>query len=190
MMNMMNTTSGFGLLWILHILSVLAFFTGFVFLIVLAIKTLTNAKLKSWALWLIIGGAVVCLFTIGMTGRLWTGYGMSGFGSFGMMPMMWGNTTQNNPEEDAAQAKEETEGKAIYDKLQAKQVTCANLADSDFELIGEYVMGQKLGAAHGQMNDRIKQMMGTESEEQMHISLGKNATGCTDKTSSFRGMMQ
>ncbi len=70
---------GFPILWALHILSVLAFLSGIILLIILAAKTLTHAQLKSWALWLLIGGGVVCLLTIGMMGHTW--------GSFAHMRM-------------------------------------------------------------------------------------------------------
>ena len=71
------TTTGWNLgltaLWGLHILSVVAFFTGVLFLIVLAIKTFTPAQLKTWAIGLLIGGTILCLFTIAITGRPWIG---------------------------------------------------------------------------------------------------------------------
>lgn len=192
---MMNNTMlggwgfGFGILWALHILAVIAFFTGVIFLIMLATKTLTHAQLKSWGWSLVLGGTLVCLLTIGMMGHAWNNYGMRGFGLNG--GMMRGNFEQSDNEQTSSQAAEEAEGKALYDKLQTKQTTCADLKDGDFELIGEYVMGQQLGGAHGQMNDRIKQMMGDASEEQMHILLGKNATGCLSGTQSSltNGMM-
>jgi hypothetical protein len=76
-MEPMMTTTGwdFGLtaLWGLHILSVVSFFTGVLFLIVLAIKTFTPAQLKSWAIWLMVVGTIVYLFTIAITGRPWIG---------------------------------------------------------------------------------------------------------------------
>ena len=81
MFNMMNTTGiqyGFITLWGLHILSVIAFFVGLIFLVVLAIKTFTPAQLKSWAIWLMVGGTVVCLFTIGVLGRPWIGMRFGG----------------------------------------------------------------------------------------------------------------
>ena len=76
MFSMMTTTGsnfGFIVLWSLHILSVIAFFTGVLFLIFFAIKTFTPAQLKSWAIGLIIGGALVCLFTIAARGGPWVG---------------------------------------------------------------------------------------------------------------------
>lgn len=73
---MMATTGwnyGFIALWGLHVLSVVAFFTGVLFLIVLAIKTFNAAQLKNWAIWLLGLGTVVCLFTIAIIGRPWIG---------------------------------------------------------------------------------------------------------------------
>ncbi|HLC75601.1 MAG TPA: hypothetical protein VJB82_00575 [Candidatus Peribacterales bacterium] len=90
---MMTTTGsnlGFIVLWSLHILSVIAFFTGVLFLIVLAVKTFSPTQLKNWAIWLMIGGAVVCLFTIAARGGPWVGgYGrMSGMQMQNMGRMM------------------------------------------------------------------------------------------------------
>lgn len=88
MMNsVFNVGFGFTILWGLHILSVVAFLTGVIFLIALAIKTFTHDQLKKWALWLIIVGSILCLITISMTGRPWTSYSKNGFGMMndGMM---------------------------------------------------------------------------------------------------------
>lgn len=73
-MNIAGWDYGFIVLWGLHVLSVVAFFTGFLFLVVLAIKTFTPKQLKSWALWLMAAGTIACLFTIALTGRLWMGH--------------------------------------------------------------------------------------------------------------------
>lgn len=82
----MMTTTGWNLgliaLWGLHILSVVAFFSGVLFLLVLAIKTFTPAQLKSWAIGLLIVGTVLCLFTVAIIGRPWIGLGL--YGSSGM----------------------------------------------------------------------------------------------------------
>src|SRR3989338_8483447 len=69
-------------LWGLHVLAVVAFFTGVLFLVILALKTFTPAQLKSWAIGLMIVGAIVCLLTIGMIGRPWVG--LMGYGNAGM----------------------------------------------------------------------------------------------------------
>ena len=90
MFTMMNSTGmgyGFVVLWSLHILSVIAFFTGVLFLIFFAIKTLTPAQLKNWAIGLMIGGAIVCLFTIAARGGPWIGGQFSGKSGMQMQTM-------------------------------------------------------------------------------------------------------
>ena len=196
MMNMMNTTgwgSGLIFFWGLHVVSVLVFGIGVALLLFWAFKKLSERDLWKWGWILMVIGTILCLLTV----PAWSSFGMGRFGGglgrtgYGMMPMMRGADTQNG--DDTAQSKEEADGKALYEKLQAKQATCADLADSDFELIGEYFMGQRAGASHEQMNAMIKQMMGTQGEEQMHIILGRNQTGCLSGTQSssqpYGGMM-
>lgn len=75
-------------------------------------------------------------------------------------------------------AEEEARGKAIYDSLQAKQKICTDLKDADYELLGEYFMGQRLGGAHESMNNMMKFMLGEAGEEQMHVVMGKRLSGC------------
>ncbi|RJQ25453.1 hypothetical protein C4577_05525 [Candidatus Parcubacteria bacterium] len=89
----------------------------------------------------------------------------------------WGNTST---------AQEEAEGKAIWDKLQAKQLECKNLTDDDFEVLGDYFMGQSIGNTerHTAMDQMMKGMMGEQGEEQMHIVIGKRSSGC-DPNASF-----
>ena len=89
-----------------------------------------------------------------------------------------------SPEQIKEQQQEQTEGKLFFDQLQSKQTTCDKLTDSDFEKIGEYIMDQQLGNtnSHIQMNDRIKQMMGDQGEERMHIAIAKSVTSCDKST--------
>lgn len=77
-------------------------------------------------------------------------------------------------------AREEAEGKEIWEKLQAKQLECKNLTDDDFGSLGEYFMGQFTGNTerHAAMNQMMTSMMGENGEEQMHITLGKRSSGC------------
>ena len=49
---------------ILHFLGALAVFIGIVLLLMWAFKHLPPAQLKKWGLILLIGGAVVCMFTL------------------------------------------------------------------------------------------------------------------------------
>lgn len=82
--------------------------------------------------------------------------------------------------------REEAEGKIVWEKLQAKQTTCANLSDENFGTLGEYFMGRMMGGSHEAMNNMITQMMGEKSEEQMHVVMGKRMSGC-DKSAELPG---
>lgn len=77
-------------------------------------------------------------------------------------------------------AQEEAEGKEVWDKLQAKGVTCDSLSDADFGALGEYFMGQSIGNTqqHVLMNQMMMNMMGEKGEEQMHVAMGKRLSGC------------
>lgn len=75
-------------------------------------------------------------------------------------------------------AREQREGKEVWEKLQAKQVECNNLTDDNFEVLGEYFMGQMAGGFHEAMNNTMVRMMGEEGEKQMHIAMGKRNSSC------------
>lgn len=75
-------------------------------------------------------------------------------------------------------ALEESQGKSIYDKLQTKQTNCSNLVDNDFELLGDYFMGQMMGSSHATMDTLMSQRMGEDNNKLMHITLGKRLSGC------------
>ena len=75
-------------------------------------------------------------------------------------------------------AREEQEGKELWDKLQAKEVACENLSGEQFGVLGEYFMGQMMGDSHAAMNAMMMQMHGEEGEEQIHIVMGKRLSGC------------
>lgn len=118
-------------------------------------------------------------------------FGMMGQGMMGN-PLLYGDEEFQN-DNATPQSQEETNGKALYDQLQSKQKSCTDLSDNDFELIGEYAMGQRIGASHEQMNQMMQRMMGVTGEEQMHILMGRNVSGCQGSASSTgafpRGMM-
>lgn len=75
-------------------------------------------------------------------------------------------------------AREEAEGKEIWEKLQAKQLECEDLTDENYGSLGEYYMGQMTGNSHAAMNTMMERMMGKEGEEQMHLVMGKRLSGC------------
>ncbi len=74
--------------------------------------------------------------------------------------------------------REEQEGKELWNKLQAKEATCTDLKDEQFGVLGEYYMGQMMGASHASMNAMMMQMHGEDGEEQIHIAMGKRLSGC------------
>ena len=80
--------------------------------------------------------------------------------------------------------REEQEGKEVWDKLQAKELTCENLSDEQFGVLGEYFMGQMAGDSHAAMNAMMIQTHGEEGEEQIHIVMGKRFSGC-DTSAAF-----
>jgi len=77
-------------------------------------------------------------------------------------------------------ASEEAEGKAIWEKLQAKKLECKDLTNDNYAVLGEYFMGQSIGNTqrHAAMNQMMTGMMGEEGEEQMHVAIGKRLSGC------------
>src|SRR3989344_3312112 len=81
-------------------------------------------------------------------------------------------------------AREEQEGKELWNKLQAKEVSCADLSDEQYGVLGEYFMGQMAGDLHAAMNAMMIQTHGEEGEEQIHIVMGKRLSGC-DTSAAF-----
>jgi hypothetical protein len=94
----------------------------------------------------------------------------------GMMGQNFFNTQQSVDSTTTAQ--DEAEGKAVWDKLQSKQVDCKNLTDDDYDVLGDYFMGLMAGGNHAAMNESMVRMMGDEGEKQMHIVMGKRFSGC------------
>ncbi len=92
--------------------------------------------------------------------------------------MMYPATTGVSSEQSNQTAQDEAAGKAIFDKLQAGQVQCSQLTDDDFDVLGDYFMGQMMGSAHTAMNARLEQQLGSDGEKQMHVVMGKRLSGC------------
>lgn len=83
---------------------------------------------------------------------------------------------------------EEQEGREVWEKLQSKELSCANLDDEQFATLGEYFMGQMMGNSHPAMNAMMIQAHGEEGEEQIHITMGKRLSGCeTSATFPMQG---
>lgn len=96
--------------------------------------------------------------------------------------MMWGVNTnlQLSATPSAEDISDVKKGQELYTQFLDKKISCNTVKDEDFEKIGEYVMEQRFSSTeqHIAMNNKAKQMMGETGEEQMHIRLGRNATGC------------
>lgn len=90
---------------------------------------------------------------------------------------------------DGHTAREEAEGKEVWEKLQDEELQCENLTDENFGALGEYFMGQMMGDSHESMNNMMIQMMGEEGEEEMHVALGKRMSGCEPNAAMPQNMM-
>ena len=98
----------------------------------------------------------------------------------------------NNTEtqgDDGHTAREETEGKELWGKLQASELKCEDLSDENFGALGEYFMGQMAGDSHEAMNNMMTAMMGVEGEEEMHIAMGKRMSNCEPNAAMPQNMM-
>src|SRR3989338_9148734 len=102
-------------------------------------------------------------------------FGFALFPSFSLAQGMMGNTATVS---NCHTAREEAEGKAVWEKLQTKELACEDLSDDNFGTLGEYFMGQMMGNSHEAMNNMMIQMMGEQGEEQMHAVMGKRLSGC------------
>src|SRR3990172_5359585 len=94
------------------------------------------------------------------------------------------NTTVDWNEVVEHTTREEQEGKDVWNKLQAKDVACADLNDEQYGVLGEYFMGQMAGESHAAMNAMMIQAHGEDGEEQIHIVMGKRLSGC-DTSAAF-----
>lgn len=88
------------------------------------------------------------------------------------------------------QEQEVARGQMLYEKVRAKETSCADVRDVDFELMGEYFMSQNMPMAeHDMMNERLEAMMGHEGEEMVHVNIGRHGSNCDTGTASVAGNM-
>lgn len=102
---------------------------------------------------------------------------------------MMGGSQSVSQSDDGHTVREEAEGKEVWEKLQAEELTCENLTDENFGALGEYFMGQMMGDSHESMNNMMIQMMGEEGEEEMHVALGKRMSECESNAAMPQNMM-
>src|SRR3989338_1907862 len=95
----------------------------------------------------------------------------SGMGGFSNTTVDWNEVIEHT-------AREEQEGKELWNKLQAKEAACENLNDEQYGVLGEYFMGTMAGESHAAMNAMMIQAHGEDGEEQIHIVMGKRLSGC------------
>ncbi len=86
----------------------------------------------------------------------------------------------------ASVTSEQQEGAQILSAVHAGKLKGTSLSSSQYEYVGEYLMGQALGstAAHEQMNSLMDRMMGSATADQMHIYLGERYLGKSAQISS------
>jgi hypothetical protein len=93
-------------------------------------------------------------------------------------------TTQTHAEhehEDEVQTTtdvDEESGRVVFEKLQNKTITCEQLSNEDFRVLGEYFMGQSTGETHEEVNHNLQDNKGEQGSIEGHIDLGKEKSGC------------
>lgn len=92
--------------------------------------------------------------------------------------MMGSTYLSSGIQTDPGLLQEEAQGAEVWQKMQRQELVCGVLTDNQFELLGEYFMGQMMGDAHAAMNARLKASLGDEGEVQTHVTLGKRLSGC------------
>ncbi|MBU6141607.1 SHOCT domain-containing protein [Patescibacteria group bacterium] len=82
----------------------------------------------------------------------------------------------------------ETAGLQLLQQLQSGQRSCANLSQNDFDLLGDYFMGQMMGNYHETMDSIMQQNLGDAGDTAMHVAMGERFSGCnTAATLPFSG---
>jgi hypothetical protein len=76
-------------------------------------------------------------------------------------------------------APEQQEGAQVLSAIHAGKLKGTSLSSSQYEHVGEYLMGQALGstASHERMNSLMDEMMGSAAVDQMHVYLGERYLG-------------
>ena len=103
--------------------------------------------------------------------------GVEGMGNFSNTTVDWNEVVEHT-------AREEQEGKELWDTLQAKEIACENLNEEPFGDLGEYFMGTLAGKFHAPKNAVRIQQHCEDGEEQIHIVMGKRLSSC-DTSASF-----
>lgn len=100
---------------------------------------------------------------------------------------MMGNQNLQTSDTKSETTQDEAAGKAVWDKLQDKQLSCNDLTDDQFDVLGDFFMGNMMGVNHNYMNKLMAQRLGEDGEKQMHITLGKRLSGCNTNAALPQG---
>ena len=120
---------------------------------------------------------IFTIFAVMITGSFATNADAQMMGGFSNSGADWEKVVEHT-------LREEKEGGELWSKLQAKEVTCEDLSNEQFGVLGEYFMGQMSGDSHAAMNAMMIQAHGEDGEEQIHIVMGKRLSGC-DTSAAF-----
>ena len=128
-------------------------------------------------IFLIFAVIVMSSFIVNANAQMPVLSGVEGMGGFSNSTADWEEVVEHTN-------REEQEGKELWDKLQSKEVACADLNNEQYGTLGEYFMGQMAGESHIAMNAMMIQTHGEDGEEQIHIVMGKRLSGC-DTSAAF-----
>src|SRR3989344_5270018 len=108
-------------------------------------------------IFIILAAIVISSFATSANAQMPALSGVEGMGGFSNSSADWDAVVEHT-------LREEQEGKEVWDKIQAKELACADLSDEQFGVLGEYFMGQMAGDSHAAMNAMMIQTHGEEGE--------------------------
>ena len=80
-------------------------------------------------------------------------------------------------------------GQQLWSQLQAKQIQCSQLSETNFDNLGDYFMEQMMGSSHQAMEQTIINQYGQAGLDQMHVAMGERLSGCNPNAAYPAGMM-
>ncbi len=112
-----------------------------------------------------------------MMGSYSNGSSATGTYGYGMMGG-WSYPGATSTQMSASDTQAIAEGQALYGQLQAKQISCSQLTEDNYDQLGEYFMQQVTGSGHAAMDAMIGSMMGEQGDIAMHVAWGERYSGC------------
>src|SRR3989344_7998801 len=96
-------------------------------------------------IFIILAAIVISSFATSANAQMPALSGVEGMGGFSNSSADWEEVVEHT-------LREEQKGKELWNKLQAKEVACADLNDEQFGVLGEYFMGQRPGRPKARRN--------------------------------------